>query len=76
MNLQRSQTLRNVDQKVYAGQAASVETRFGTITVHSTRFNGFCAEILDLNNWKQHAFGETPAIAFLRLEDAVYEMNN
>lgn len=73
MNISESHTLRRLDEVVYTGRTAAIDTQFGEIIVHPTRIDDFCAEIIDINNWKRIAFGATPSIAFLQLACLVKE---
>ena len=72
---EEAQTLARLDQVVLAGKAGMIETNYGEIAVKSTRFHGFCAEVIDFNGWKQIAFGAMPSIAFLKLASIVKEIN-
>ena len=69
-----AETLAKLDQTCLKGRAGRIETNYGEIEVHPTRFHGFCAEILDFNNVKRIAFGATASIAFLKLASMTKEM--
>ena len=74
MTKDEAETLAKLDQACLAGRAARIETNYGEVEVHPTRFHGFCAEMLDFNNIKQTAFGAMPSMAFLRLASMTKEM--
>jgi hypothetical protein len=76
MTLAETHTLRKLDEVVLAGAAGRVETNYGEIIVHPTRFHGFVAEGFDLNNVKRIAFAQLPSIAFAKLAETLRVINN
>jgi hypothetical protein len=74
MTKDEAETLAKLDQVCLAGRAGRIETNYGEIEVHPTRFHGFCAEILDFENVKRIAFGAMPSIAFLKLASITKEI--
>ncbi len=73
MNLQEVNVLRRLDNLVTAGGTGVVETQFGPVTVHPTRYHGYAAEILDDNGQKWVEFAHVPSAAFLRLGESVLD---
>jgi hypothetical protein len=66
----RCETLRALDQTLYAGRSAIVGTQYGDVTVRKSLTPGYCAHRGDGSYFSNdYAYGFTPTTAFLGLAE-------
>lgn len=75
MNLQETNVLRRLDEKVEAGTPGIIETNRGEVLIKRTLHLGFVAILKEDGGKLWNVYGVKPSVAFLSLVEQINKIN-